>query len=66
MGYHRKYPLFTFNPYLGIKVTQNVPSTRYIISPMHLQSMKLLRPTVHEMHLQENTLYDIDLQYPTV
>ena len=29
---------------------------------MHLQSLKLLCPTVEEdMHLQENTLFDIDL-----
>ena len=32
------------------------------MSPMHLQSLKLLCPTVKvEMHLQENTLYDLDL-----
>ena len=29
---------------------------------MHLQSLKLLHPTVkEEMHLQENALYDLDL-----
>ena len=29
---------------------------------MHLQHLKLLRPTVKEqMHLQENTLFDLDL-----
>ena len=28
---------------------------------MHLQNLKLLRPTVYEkIHLQENTLYDLD------
>ena len=27
---------------------------------MYLQSLKLLRPTVMEMHLQENTLFDLD------
>ena len=35
---------------------------------MHLRGMKLLRPTVKEqMHLQENTAFDLDLgvaQYP--
>ena len=38
---------------------------------MQLQSLKLLCPTVNEMHLQENTLFDLDLgvtlkgaQYP--
>ena len=30
---------------------------------MHLQSLKLLRPTVKEkMHLQENTVFDLDLE----
>ena len=35
---------------------------------MHLQGMKLLLPTVKEqMHLQENTVFDLDVgvaQYP--
>ena len=39
-----------------------LPSIVYITSPMHLQSLKLLRPTVkEEMYLQENTLYELDL-----
>ena len=39
-----------------------LPTALYITSPMHLQSLKLLRPTVkEEMFLQENTLYDLDL-----
>ena len=39
-----------------------LPSTLHIILLMHLQSLKLLCPTVEEdMHLQENTLFDIDL-----
>ena len=30
--------------------------------PMHLQCLKLLRPMVKEqMHLQENTVFDLDL-----
>ena len=30
---------------------------------MHLQRLKLLRPTVYvEMHLQENTLLDLDIK----
>ena len=37
-----------------------LPSTLYIMSPIHLQSLKLLLPTVKEMHLQEITLYDLD------
>ena len=32
---------------------------------MHLQRLKLLRPSVwEEMHLQENTLYDLDQVCP--
>ena len=27
---------------------------------MYLQSLKLLRPMVKEMHYQENTLFDLD------
>ena len=39
-----------------------LPSTFHIKSPMHLQSLKVLRPTVMgDMHLQENALYDLDL-----
>ena len=37
-------------------------STFHIMSPMHLQSLKLLCPMVKEdMYLHENTLYDLDL-----
>ena len=39
-----------------------LPSTLYITLPMHLQRLKLLCTTVEEMHLQENTLYDLDLR----
>ena len=28
--------------------------------PMYLQSLKLLRPMVKQMHLQENTLFNLD------
>ena len=38
-------------------------SALQIIRPLHLQSLKLLHPTVMEkMHLQESTLFDLDLQ----
>ena len=41
-----------------------LPSTLYIMRPMHLQHLKLLRPTVMEqMHLQENTVLDLDLGF---
>ena len=37
-----------------------LPSTLDIMSHMHVQSLKLLCPTVKEdMHLQVNTLYDL-------
>ena len=39
-----------------------LPSILYIMSPMHLQSLKLLCPTVKGKHFQENTLYDLDTQ----
>ena len=40
-----------------------LPSTLYIMSPMHLQSLKLLLLTVkEEMYLQEYTLYDLDVK----
>ena len=39
-----------------------LPSTCYIMRPIHLQHLKLLRPIVKEqMHLQENTVFDLDL-----
>ena len=40
-----------------------LPSTLDIMWPMNQQSLILLHPTVEEkMHLQENTLNDLDLQ----
>ena len=39
-----------------------LPSTFYIMWPMHQQSLILLHPMVKEkMHLQENILFDLDL-----
>ena len=39
-----------------------LPSTLDIMCPMHQQSLMLLHPMVKEkMHLQENTLFDLDL-----
>ena len=41
-----------------------LPSTLYIMRPMHLQSLKLLRQKVkEEMHSQENSLFDLDLGF---
>ena len=42
-----------------MKIHEMLPSTIYIMLPMHLQSLKLLPPTVKEkMHLQEHSLFD--------
>ena len=39
-----------------------LPSTLYIMWPFQLQSLKLLRQKVNEeMHLQENSIFDLDL-----
>ena len=58
-------PVFlTFNFYLGVKVTQMLLSALHIMSPMHLQSLKLLYQRLRRiciMHLQKKTLYDLDL-----
>ena len=41
-----------------LKVTWS--TALYIMWHMYLQSLKLLRPMVKEMHYQENTLFDLD------
>ena len=39
-----------------------LPSTLYIMCPMYLQSLKLLRPKFEEeIHLQINMVFDLDL-----
>ena len=44
------------NTLFGLAV---LPSTLYIMWPIHLHGLRLLLPTVkEEMHLQENTLFD--------
>ena len=59
---HRKYPFFTCDLYLGVKVTQNV--AQY---PLHCVTyapakFEVAMSTIkEEMYLQENTLYDLDL-----
>ena len=49
--------------YLCVKVTRNVAQypLHHVTYICTIQSLKLLRTTVYEMHLQENTLYDLDL-----
>ena len=52
------YLIFT----MGWRSHKMFPSTLDIMWPMHHQSVILLHPTVKEkMHLQENTLFDLDL-----
>ena len=44
-----------------------LPSTLDIMWPMHQQILKLLHPSVKEkIHLQENTLFDRDLQVKVI
>ena len=58
----KKINYLTFDLDLGVKVTQNAPSTLDIMWPMHRQNLKLLLQKVYkEMHLQGNTLFDLDL-----
>ena len=48
---------------LGSRSYKMLPSTLDIVWPMHLQSLILLHPTIKEkMHLQVNTLFDLDLR----
>ena len=59
---HRKYPVFTCDLYLGVKVTQNVaqyPLHHITYKPAKLEVATSL--VKEEMHLQENTLYNLDL-----
>ena len=40
-----------------------LPGTIHIMLPMHLRTLKLLCPMVEEkVHLQENTLFYLDLK----
>ena len=55
-----KYILWPLNLTLESRLYKMLPSTLYIMWHMKLQSLKLLHPTVYkEMHLQENTLFDL-------
>ena len=46
---------------LGSRPDEMFPCTLYIMWPMHLKSLKLLRPKLEEMHLKINTIIDLDL-----
>ena len=41
--------------------TGNVAKCLYNMWPMHLKTFKSLRWKVKEMHLQENTFFDLDI-----
>ena len=48
---------------LDLRSRTRLPSTLYIMGPMmHQQSLKWLSPIVLDMHLQENTLFDLDFE----
>ena len=50
----------TFDLNLGFKVISVLPSTLSIMRPIHLQSLKVVcRRVKEEIHLQENTVFDI-------
>ena len=57
-----KYIIFDLAMTLVSRSHKMLPSNPPHHVPMHLQSLKLLHPTVkEEMHLQENTFFDLDL-----
>ena len=70
MVHHRKYPLYsltksciykkisTWPLTLGWRSHESLRSTVYIMWPVHLQILKLLRPTFLE-ELAKNTFFDI-------
>ena len=68
MVYHRKYPsVLPLTLTLGSMEFEVLTSTLYIMSSMHLQSLKLLHPIVKEkVHLQENTLSDLDIGFNVI
>ena len=49
---------YLIKPWPNVKVTWSI--ALYIMWHVYLQSMKLLRPMVKEMHYQEKTLFDHD------
>ena len=58
----RKFNIWSLTLTLGSRSHKMLPSTLYIMWPFQLQSLKLLRQKVREeMHLQENSIFDLDL-----
>ena len=58
--FSRKYIIWPSTLTLGSRSHETSPSTLDIMWPMHRQNLKLLlRKVYEEMHLQENTLFDL-------
>ena len=58
--FSRKYIIWPLTLTLGSRSHETSPSTLDIMWPMHRQNLKLLLLKVYEeMHLQENTLFDL-------
>ena len=59
-AFSRKYNIWPLTLTLGSRSNKTSPSTLDIMWPMHRQNLKLLlRKVYEEMHLQENTLFDL-------
>ena len=59
-AFTRKLNIWPLTLTLGSKSHKMLPSTLYIMWPIQLQSLKLLLLTLkEEIHLQENTLFDL-------
>ena len=58
-----KFEATVSNGWWGNAFTRNIMSIAlYIMWHMYLQSLKSLRQMVKELHLQENTLFDLDIK----
>ena len=59
-AFTRKFYIWSLTLTFGWRSHEMLPSSLYIIWPIQLQSLKLLRLTIQEeIHLQENTLFDL-------
>ena len=59
-AFTRKFNIWPLTLTLGSRSHKMLPSTLYIMWPIQLQSLKLLRLTVkEEIQLQENTIFDL-------
>ena len=59
-AFTRKFLIWPLTLTLGTRSHEMLPCTLYIMWPIQLQSLKLLRLALKEViHLQENTLFDL-------